>query len=205
MGFSRQEYWSRLPFPSPRDLPNPGIEPTVSCICLRWQAGSLPLSNLKCKRMLVARVCPTLFHSMDYNPPGSSVYGSLQARILERVAISYSRGSSWPSVQIHIFLRLLHWPAGSLPPCHIHSVLSHCTYLATSHNFDMQFSPDATLGTLNFSLWLLPPGDGDGQGGLACCNSWGRKESDTTERLNWTELNSSEVFKIFQASASIFS
>ena len=33
------------------------------------------------------------------------------------------------------------------------------------------------------------PGDGDGQGGLACCNSWGRKESDTTERLNWTELN----------------
>ena len=32
-------------------------------------------------------------------------------------------------------------------------------------------------------------GVGDGQGGLACCNSWGREESDTTERLNWTELN----------------
>ena len=32
------------------------------------------------------------------------------------------------------------------------------------------------------------PGDGDGQGGLACCDSWGRKESDTTERLNWTKL-----------------
>ena len=30
--------------------------------------------------------------------------------------------------------------------------------------------------------WTL--GDGDGQGGLVCCNSWGRKESDTTERLN---------------------
>ena len=28
------------------------------------------------------------------------------------------------------------------------------------------------------------PGVGDGQGGLACCGSWGRKESDTTERLN---------------------
>ena len=27
-------------------------------------------------------------------------------------------------------------------------------------------------------------GDGDGQGGVACCSSWGRKESDTTERLN---------------------
>ena len=32
------------------------------------------------------------------------------------------------------------------------------------------------------------PGAGDGQGGLVCCDLWGRKESDTTERLNWTEL-----------------
>ena len=32
------------------------------------------------------------------------------------------------------------------------------------------------------------PGVGDGQGGLACCSPWGRKESDTTEQLNWTEL-----------------
>ena len=31
------------------------------------------------------------------------------------------------------------------------------------------------------------PGVGDGQGGLACFGSWGHKESDTTERLNWTE------------------
>ena len=33
------------------------------------------------------------------------------------------------------------------------------------------------------------PGVGDRQGGLACCNSWGLKESDMTEQLNWTELN----------------
>ena len=38
-------------------------------------------------------------------------------------------------------------------------------------------------------------GDGDGQGGLACCNSWGRKESDTTERLNWTEQKNSNLTK----------
>ena len=37
------------------------------------------------------------------------------------------------------------------------------------------------------SEWTL--GVGDGQGGLACCNSWGHKESDTTEWLNWTELS----------------
>ena len=35
----------------------------------------------------------------------------------------------------------------------------------------------------------LTPGVGDGQGGLACCNSWGRKESNTTERLNWSETD----------------
>ena len=33
------------------------------------------------------------------------------------------------------------------------------------------------------------PGVGDGQGGLVYCSSWGHKESDTTERVNWTELN----------------
>ena len=32
------------------------------------------------------------------------------------------------------------------------------------------------------------PGVGDEQGGLLCCDSWGRKESDTTKQLNWTEL-----------------
>ena len=35
--------------------------------------------------------------------------------------------------------------------------------------------------------WTL--GVGDGQGGLACCSPWGHKELDTTEWMNWTELN----------------
>ena len=38
------------------------------------------------------------------------------------------------------------------------------------------------------------PGVGDGQGGLACCDSWSSKESDATEWLNWTELNWNFVF-----------
>ena len=38
------------------------------------------------------------------------------------------------------------------------------------------------------------PGVGDEQGGLACCSSWGHKESDMTERLNWTELNISSIY-----------
>ena len=47
-------------------------------------------------KVLVAYSCPTLYKPMDYNPPGPSVHGILQARILEWVAIPFSRGSSQP-------------------------------------------------------------------------------------------------------------
>ena len=46
---------------------------------------------------------------------------------------------------------------------------------------------DGTTNSMDMSVWTL--GVGDGQGGLACCCSWGHKQSDTTEWLNWTELN----------------
>ena len=46
---------------------------------------------------------------------------------------------------------------------------------------------------LNRHEFEWTPGVGDGQGGLVCCNSWGHKELDTTEQLNWTELNTSVV------------
>ena len=42
---------------------------------------------------------------------------------------------------------------------------------------------------LNGHEFWWTPGVGDGQGGLPCCGSWGRKESDMTERLNWTEYS----------------
>ena len=44
----------------------------------------------------VAQSCPTLCDPVDYCPPGSSVHGILQARILEWVAMPSSRGSSQP-------------------------------------------------------------------------------------------------------------
>jgi len=46
MGFSRQEYWSGLPFPSLGDLPDPGINLHL----LHWQADSLPLNHLGSQR-----------------------------------------------------------------------------------------------------------------------------------------------------------
>ena len=47
------------------------------------------------------------------------------------------------------------------------------------------------------------PGVGDGQGGLACCDSWGCKESDMTERLNWTELKLYWCFSFWLTSLCI--
>ena len=61
-----------------------------------WENKSLLLMLCVCS---VAQLCPTLCDSRDCSPPGSSVHGILQARILEWVTISYSRGSSQPRDQ----------------------------------------------------------------------------------------------------------
>ena len=50
---------------------------------------------------------------------------------------------------------------------------------------------------LNGHEFEWTPGVGDGQGGLACCSPWGRKESDTTEWLDWTEPNHTLSYTFF--------
>ena len=50
----------------------------------------------------VSQSCPTLCNPMDCSPPGSSVHGFLQTRILQWVAMPFSRRSSWPRDQTHI-------------------------------------------------------------------------------------------------------
>ena len=61
----------------------------MQCSPLEQWLNSLPVC------VSVAQSCLTLCNSMDCSPPGSSVHGILQARILEWVAIPFSRGSSW--------------------------------------------------------------------------------------------------------------
>ena len=57
----------------------------------------LPSTHTKSEvKMSVAQSCLTLCDPMDCSPPGSSVHGILQARILEWAAFSFSRGSPWP-------------------------------------------------------------------------------------------------------------
>ena len=74
IGFSRQEYWSGLPFPSLGDLPDPGIKPGSPAL----QADSLPSEPpgkpLKVKWLSCVQLCKLL----DCSPPVSSVHGTFQ-------------------------------------------------------------------------------------------------------------------------------
>ena len=84
---------------------------------MSWICPSLsspPLRNSSCTRsgswapccwsVSVTQWCPTLCDPIDCIPPGSSVHGILQARILERVAMPFSRGSSWPRGRTQVLL-----------------------------------------------------------------------------------------------------
>ena len=111
MGFSRQEYWSGLPFPSPGDLPNPGIEPGSPAL----QEVSLPSEPPRkpCSLSFLQGIFPT----QGWNPGLQhfrhvlyqlSYQGS--PRILEWVDCPFSRGTSQPGCH---FLDL-----PLLPGCH---------------------------------------------------------------------------------------
>ena len=63
---------------------------------------SLPILCPESVKVLVAQLCPTLCDPLDYSLPGSSVHGISQVRILEWVAISFSRESSWPRDRTHV-------------------------------------------------------------------------------------------------------
>ena len=210
---------------------------------------------------------------MDCSPPKSSVHGILQARILEWVAIPFSRRPSWPGMELGSSA----WQADSLlsepwgkPMTNLHSILKNrdISFLTKVHLVKAMVFPVVMYGCESwtikkaehrridaFKLWCwrrllrapwtasrsnqywswssntlatwckeLPhwkknpdaqkdwrqeekgrtdmigwchqldahefeqaPGVGDGQGSLVCCSSWGRRESDTIEQLNWTE------------------
>ena len=105
--------------------------------------------------MLVAWSCLTLYHRMDYSPLGSSVHGILQARILEWVAISFSRGSSqpkdWTCISwISCIGRWIvyHWcPLGTTPAYFLNHEFVNLTHILGSLQllfllFGISFPPD---------------------------------------------------------------
>ena len=158
MGFPRQKSWSKALFHSPGDRPNPGTESTSPALTSQFFTSERPgkphtggihvlqlflfafllLICLACLRAKSLQSCLTLCNPMDCSPPGSSVHGILQARILAWVARSSSRGSSQPRDRIHFFSVSC---IGTLPlappgkPVNLscmfvsHSVMSNCLRL----------------------------------------------------------------------------
>ena len=74
----------------------------VGAVPWEWRGQSSRLSCGWELKVLVAQSSPTLCNSVDSSPPGSSVRGIFQARVLEWVAISFSRGFPWPRDQTQV-------------------------------------------------------------------------------------------------------
>ena len=105
--------------------------------------------------------------------PFHTVHGVLKARILKWCAIPFSSGPLWPPDAKNWLI----WKDSDA---------------GKDWGQEKGTTEDKIIGwhhRLDGHGFGWTPGVGDGQGGLACCGSWGCKESDTTERLNWTELN----------------
>ena len=103
MKFSRQKLWNGLPFPSPRDIPDPGIKlvsPTARALAGRIFITVAPEKTryiyiyicvcvcvcvCVCEmKVLVAQSYPNFCDPMDYNPPGFSVHGDFSGRNTSR-------------------------------------------------------------------------------------------------------------------------
>ena len=133
MGFSRQECWSGLPFPSPGDLPDPGIEPGPPA----FQEDALPSeppgkilppelcyflrsNNIQFTTTTKSfQSCPTLCNPIDGSQQGSPIPGILQAKVLEWVAISFTNAWKW-KVKVkslsHVQLLASPWTAAYQAP-----------------------------------------------------------------------------------------
>ena len=109
-------------------VPTQGLNPSFPhCrqIFTSWAKREVP-SLLKWSE--VAQLCPTLCDPVDCSPPSSSIHGILQARILEWVAISFSRGSSqprdWTQVSHIAGRRFNIWATGEVCFLNIHQISS---------------------------------------------------------------------------------
>ena len=117
--------------------------------------------------VLVTESCPTLCNHMDCSPPGSSVYGTSLAIILEWVVISFSRDLPKPGIK-PMSLESPAFQADSLPPEPLEKFAqTHVHWVSDG----ILLSPNECEQT---------PGDSKGQGGLVCCGPWGLKNLDMT-------------------------
>ena len=131
----------------------------------------------------VTQSCPTLCDSMNRSTPGLPVHHQLPEFTQTHVhQVSDAIQPSHP----------LSSPSPPVPNPSQHQSLFQCQLFtwggqSTGVSALASFLPKKSHHRLDGHEFEWTPGDGDGQEGVACCDSWDRKESDMTERLNWTE------------------
>ena len=146
---------------------------TMESLLLRDLQFTVFLQKELCMHAKSLQSCQTLCDPTDFNLPGSSVHGILQARILEWVAMPSSRGSSWPRDQTHISYIYLYWQVSSLPlappgkatgligiycwtwfrrPSHQHNLLAFCLMLFLWTVFISEFEGEPHLDFLSW-VW----------------------------------------------------
>ena len=102
-GRFQQEHWSGLPFPSPGNLPNPGVKlaslvsPALAGRFFTTASPGKPVNLSQC--VIITQSRPAVCDPMNCSLPGSSVHRILQGRILEWVAISFSGNLPDPVIE----------------------------------------------------------------------------------------------------------
>ena len=135
--------------------PPPHVPPPCVCVCV-------------CAHLCVCakslQSCLTLCNPMDHNPPGSSVHGILQARILEWVAMPSFRGSSPPRHLTHV--SSVHWQAGFFTASATWEAPAEAVFYETYCVIHSCFLPALSL------LWLM----------YSVCKPWDHSRSND---WNW--------------------
>ena len=188
------------PSPTPEVYPDPyplswwchptissSVVPFSSCPQSFLASGSFPMSQLFTwggqSTGISASTSVLPMNTQDWSPLGWTGWISSQSKGLSRVF-------SKTTVRKHQFFGA---QLSSQSNSHIHTWLTgkDCDAGRDWGQEEKGTTVDEMTGwhhRLNGHEFEWTPGVGDGQGSLACCNSWGRKESDPTERLNWTDL-----------------
>ena len=113
---------------------------------------AIKLSISSCCCCLVAKFSPALWHPMNCNPPGFSVHGSSQAKVLEYPATSFSRGASDPGTEPVS----LAWQVDALPRSPLGSPILFC-FTQNSMSPRLDSTPEYREGEISASRTELVP------------------------------------------------
>ena len=156
MGFSRQEYWSRLPFPTPRDIPTQSLNPgLLHCRQILYHWASRDTFWLKKSLLVIKPVTQVCF--------------------IPSILSIHWKDDSEAEVSILWPPDAKSWLIGKDPDA------------VEDWRQEKGVTEDEMVGWhhwLNGHEFEQALRHGEGQGRLACCSPWGRKRSDTAERLN---------------------